>query len=58
MKTHGTLTASIGDLITTAFDEAAAATSDPRELTALATRTVEQLLRRAHRAGPLRRARR
>lgn len=57
MKSHH-LTASIGDLVASAFDEAAATTSDPREATALATRCVEQLLRRAHRAAPVQRKRR
>lgn len=53
-----TITASLGDLVATAFEEASAATSDPREITALATRTIEQMLKRAHRAGPVYRSRR
>lgn len=57
MKTH-TLTASLGDLVATAFDEASQTSSDPREVSALAHRTIEQLLRRAHRAAPLQRSRR
>jgi hypothetical protein len=51
-------TISLGELVATAFDEANRASKDPREVTALATLTVEQLLRRANRAGPLQRARR
>lgn len=57
MKSHGHLTASIGDLVASAFDEAALTSNDPREVTALATRTIEHLLRRAHRAAPLQRKR-
>jgi hypothetical protein len=51
-------TVSLGDLVTTAYDQAAMASSDPREVSALAHRTIEQLLRTAHRAAPLQRARR
>lgn len=57
MKT-GTITASLGDLVATAYEEASRASADPREVTALATRTIEQMLRRAHRAGPVFRTRR
>lgn len=57
MKT-GTITASIGDLVASAYEEASMATSDPREITALATRTIEQLLKRANRVGPVYRNRR
>jgi hypothetical protein len=51
-------TISLGDLVATAFDEASRASNDPREVTALATQTIEQLLRRANRVGPLQRSRR
>jgi hypothetical protein len=56
MKTH-TLTASLGDLVASAFEEASRTTSDPHEASALAHRTIEHLLRRAHRAAPIQRKR-
>jgi len=44
-RTHGT--ARLGDLIAAAFDEAARYSTDPREVSRLATRAVRHLMRRA-----------
>ncbi len=55
MKKHNTV--SLGELVTTAYDQAAMASSDPREVTVLAHRTIAQLLSQASRAAPLQRRR-
>ena len=43
-------TAQLGDLIAAAFDEAAGYTSDPKQVSSLATRAVLHMLRRAPKA--------
>ena len=41
----------LGDLVVAAYDVAAKHSSDPREVSRLATRTVMDMLRRARRTG-------
>ena len=50
MRTMDHTTVQIGQLIAAAFDEAAKYTTDPREVSRLATRAVTRMLRRARRA--------
>jgi len=47
MSTNAHETAQLGELVVAAFDEAAQYTSDPREVSHLATRAVMRLLRQA-----------
>jgi hypothetical protein len=44
-------TAELGDLIVAAFDKAAQYSTDPQEVTRLATKAVVHMLRRARRAS-------
>ena len=46
MRTNGTVTAQLGDLIVAAFDKAAQYSIDPREVARLATREVLRVLAR------------
>jgi hypothetical protein len=50
MRTHVCKTAQLGDLVAAAFDEAARYSTDPREVSRLATQAVTDMLRRARRA--------
>jgi|GEM_PF-3398992 len=53
MKKNGYKTAKLGDLVAAVFDEAEQYSSDPLEVSRLATRAVTHMLRRArwkHRA--------
>ena len=45
MTTHVNKTARLGDLVVTVFDEAAKKSSDPREVSRLATRAITHMLR-------------
>jgi hypothetical protein len=47
MRTDTHKTVRLGDLVVAAFDKAAQHSSDPREISRLATRAVMQMLRRA-----------
>ena len=47
MRTNVYKTAEIGDLVVAAFDKAAQYSTDPREVSRLATRAVMRMLRRA-----------
>jgi hypothetical protein len=49
VKTKTRKTAPLGELIAAAFDEAGRHSTDPREVSRLATRAVIQLMRRARR---------
>jgi hypothetical protein len=50
MMTNVYQTAELGDLVVAVFDEAAHFSSDPREVSRLATRTVTHILQRARKA--------
>jgi hypothetical protein len=50
MKNHVHKTARLGDLITAVFDGAAQYSSDPREVSRLATQAVALMLRRARKS--------
>jgi hypothetical protein len=52
MSTNVQQTAQLGELVVAAFDEAADYSSDPREVSRLATRAVMHLLRRARKTLP------
>jgi hypothetical protein len=52
MKTNIQQTAQLGDLVVAAFDEAEDYSSDPREVSHLATRAVMHLLRRMRKTWP------
>lgn len=52
MANHTRETVQVGDLVAAAFDGAATHSSDPQEVSWLATRTVRLLLRGASRAAP------
>jgi hypothetical protein len=45
MRNHPTRTAKLGDLIVAAFDEAAVYSTDPAEVSRLATQAIAHLLR-------------
>ena len=45
MRTHAFKTAPLGDLVVAVFDEAAHYSTDPREVSRLATRAVAHILR-------------
>jgi hypothetical protein len=47
MRTHLRKTAQLGELVVAAFDEAARYSTDPREVSRLATQAVAHMLRRA-----------
>ena len=47
MRTHIRQSAQLGELVVAAFDEAAHYSTDPREVSRLATQAVEHMLRRA-----------
>ena len=49
MRTNVHKTALLGELVVIAFDKAAHYSTDPREVTRLATQAVVQMLRRARR---------
>lgn len=49
MTRQGRWTAELGDLVVAAFDTAALRSSDPGEVSRLATAAVARLLERAHR---------
>jgi hypothetical protein len=49
VRTHIYKTAQVGELVAAAFDSAASYSSDPREVSRLATQTVAHMLRRARR---------
>ncbi len=49
MRTHSHATIRLGDLIVLVFDEAAHYSSDPKEVSRLATQTVNHMLRAAYR---------
>jgi hypothetical protein len=51
MRKPARTTASLGDLVVAAFDTAARLSSDPREVSRLATRIVQQMVRRGGRVG-------
>jgi hypothetical protein len=51
MKTHGHLTAELGELVVAAFDEAARYSQEPLEVARLATEAIALILQRA--AEPL-----
>ena len=55
---HSTLhtTAPFGDLVVAVFDQAAARTSDPRQISDLAARAIDHMLRTARAAAPTRSA--
>ena len=53
VKTRTQKTARLGDLIAAAFDEAARYTTDPREVSRLATQAVRHLVRHARRISAL-----
>ena len=52
MRTNAHETAQLGQLVVAAFDEAAQYSSDPLEVSRLATRAVMHLLRRAWKRSP------
>ena len=52
MRTNAQETAPLGELVVAAFDEAAQYSSDPREVSRLATRAVMQMLRRPRKTAP------
>lgn len=52
MHTNAHETAQLGELVVAAFDEAAQYSSDPREVSRLATRAVMHLLRHAWKRSP------
>ena len=52
MSTNVQQTAQLGELVVAAFDEAADYSSDPREVSRLATRAVMHLLRRGRKTSP------
>jgi hypothetical protein len=52
MRTDAHETAQLGELVVAAFDEAAQYSSDPREVSRLATRAVMQMLRRVRKTLP------
>lgn len=52
MSTNAHETAQLGELVVAAFDEAAQYTSDPREVSRLATRAVMHLLRHVWKRPP------
>ena len=52
MKKNIQQTEQLGDLVAAAFDEAEDYSSDPREVSHLATRAVMHLLRRARKTLP------
>jgi len=47
MRTHISHSAPLGELVVAAFDEAARYSTDPREVSRLATQAVQHMLRRA-----------
>jgi hypothetical protein len=47
-RDHGRKTATVGDFVAATFDEAALYSSDPTEVTRLATQAVRHLMRRPH----------
>lgn len=47
MRTHRS-TAELGEVVATAFDEAARYSTDPRKIAEIATAAVGRLLRRSH----------
>lgn len=49
MRTHVHKTAQLGELVVAAFDQAARYSTDPREVSRLATQAVAHMLRRARR---------
>jgi len=49
MRTHARKTARLGDLVVAAFKEAARYSTDPDEVSRLATRVVMRIVRRAGR---------
>jgi hypothetical protein len=52
MHTNAHETAQLGELVVAAFDEAAQYSSDPREVSRLATRAVMHLLRHVWKRSP------
>lgn len=52
MRTQGRESVPFGELVAVAFDKAAECTSDPAEVSRLATSVVLDLLRRSLRAAP------
>ena len=56
MSTKARTTVRLGDLVVVAFDWAAQCSSDPRDVPLLATKAVEQLLRRVRKASAPRQA--
>jgi len=53
MRTRVHTTAQLGNLVVAAFDGAARYSTDPREVSRLATQAVAHMLRRARRLGPI-----
>ena len=51
MRTHVFMTVQLGDLVAAAFDEAALFSSDPREVSRLATKAVRGILERMGRTS-------
>jgi hypothetical protein len=51
MKTQGYRTTQFGELVVAAFDGAANYSTDPREVSRLATQAVTHMLRRARKAS-------
>jgi hypothetical protein len=49
MKSHIPMTAPLGELVVAVFDKAARYSSDPREVSRLATQAIMELLRRLRR---------
>ena len=49
MRTHNHKTAELGELVAAVFDKAALYSTDPEEVSRLATRAVMHLLRRSRR---------
>lgn len=54
MKNHAPRTTQIGELVAAAFDVAARYSTDPREVSRLATRVVSHMLRHGRRPPPSR----
>ena len=52
MRTNVDKTAQLGELVVAAFDEAAQYSSDPREVSRLATEAVMHMLRRPRKTSP------